>query len=337
MLISIAIPAFNKADELCELLDSIIIQERPNIEIIICEDCSPERRLIEKKVKKYKKIFSNLKFFKNRSNLGYDRNLRNVIKKSSGQYVLLCGNDDILPPNALSIIERKLLEYKPVALLRSYKSFYKTLNKSSKLNMHRYVSKDTLIEIDEKECAWLFYRTVLVSGLVIDRELANKHSSSDVDGMFYYQNFIISQISKYGKILYVPDILVYNRLVDYGYFGSSKIEKKLKPGQRTIDSSLYQMECFFKCADIAASKRGLQFVGHLRKIASAYSFHLLAYHRDKGILEFIRYFKGLKEIGYRGPYFKIYQIFLIFFGRNISLKLINFIKFLLGHTIRLVR
>ena len=338
MLISIAIPAFKRAKEICELLDSIERQNRPNTEIIICEDCSPEQDLIEKSVLKYKRHFPNLKFFKNKKNLGYDANLRNVIAKSSGEYVLLCGNDDIFPDNALSIVEAKLNKYSPVVLLRSYKSFYKEWEEKTKLSVHRYVKKDTLVDVDEKELAWLFYRSVLVSGLVINRELANKYASEEVDGMLYYQSFIISQVAKHGKVLYVPDFIIYNRLLDFGDFGTSDNEKEgMTPGERTIESSVYQMTAFFNCAKVAQQKRELNFVTHLKKIASAYSFPLLGYHRDKGLTEFLRYCLLLRKIGYQGPYFYFYQLLLILFQLKFSFKLITFLKLLFGQTIRLIR
>ncbi len=336
MLISIAIPAYNRANELCELLESIKRQNRPEIEIIICEDHSPERKVIENKVAEYKKIFPNLKFFKNKNNLGYDGNLRNAIQKSSSDYVFLCGNDDILSENSISVIEEKIALYKPVALLRSYKSFYKKLDRNSKLTVHRYVLDDTLVEADEKELAWMFYRSVFVSGLVIDRKLAKKYATNAVDGMFYYQNFIITQISKHGKVLYVPDFLVYNRLVDYGDFGNAEVEK-VTPSERTIESSIHFIKCFFKCAEIAEKKREIKFTNHLKKIASAYSFSVLSYHRDKGIAEFLRYSKNLKKLGYSGPYFFLYKALLIIFGLKSSLVIINFFKICLGRTIRLVK
>ena len=38
MHLSIAIPAFNRAQELCDLLESLKKQNHSQIEIIICED-----------------------------------------------------------------------------------------------------------------------------------------------------------------------------------------------------------------------------------------------------------------------------------------------------------
>ena len=47
-----------------------------------------------------------------------------------------------------------------------------------------------------------------------------------------------------GNILYVPDLIVKNRLMPAGYFGTAAIEKNSVtiPGKRTIESSLNQMK-----------------------------------------------------------------------------------------------
>ena len=338
MFLSIVIPAFNRPDDLGDLLQSIKRQENYDVEIVICEDCSPERVRIELVALKYQKILPNLKFIKNEKNLGYDANLRKVISEASGKYVILCGNDDLFAENAINIIEYKLKKYNPVVLLRSYKSFYKKIQDDTKFNTHKYVKKDTLVKVDKEHLAWLYYRSVLVSGLVIDRKLAISYASDEVDGMLYYQNYIISQVSQHGNILYVPDILIYNRLVDFGDFGSSEVEKEgFTPGERSIDSSVFQMKGFFKVAQAAQMRMGIDFEEHLIKIASAYSFPLLSYHRDKGLHEFVRFSRSLKNLGYKGPYFCIYQLLLIVLNVKISLKIINILKFIFGKTITLIR
>ena len=89
--------------------------------------------------------------------------------------------------------------------------------------------------------------------------------------------------------------------------------------------------------EMAGQERGHEFINHLKLIASAYSFFVLSYHRDKGIREFLRYTKSLKEIGYGGLYFNLYRIMLVIFNVQLSLQMINLMKYLLGSTIRLVK
>ena len=122
--ISICIPAYNRADKLAPLLDSIFNQLYDNVEVIICEDFSPERDAIRAVVNSYGD--NRIKYFENEKNLGYDANLRESIHRSTGSYVVLMGNDDLMCPESLLTISRKINKFNPVVIVRSNESFYKT-------------------------------------------------------------------------------------------------------------------------------------------------------------------------------------------------------------------
>ncbi len=330
------IPAFNRSNKLKILLDSIFDQKYKDIEVVICEDKSPERNAIKQVILEYPEEYrKKIQYFENKSNLGYDKNLRNVISKASGEYIILMGNDDFMETNSLRVISDKIHKYQPGAIIRSYKSFYKEVENS--FQIHRYVSKDKLVAYSPEETAWAFYRSVLVSGLVIKTDLAHRFSTDAVDGTLYYQNYIIGRILKESNIVYVPDILVHNRLLDFADFGSSENERKGKwiPGQRTIDSSVYQMGQFFHCAAILEKDLNAPIVQALKRIASAYSFSVLSYHVDKGTGPFLNYMKDLNKIGYRGIFFYLYGMILLILGRQKSEKLVAVFKAILGHTARI--
>ena len=54
VLISVCIPSYNRAEELKELLDSVVKQNSQNFEIVIVEDKSPAR---EKNKENSKRIY----------------------------------------------------------------------------------------------------------------------------------------------------------------------------------------------------------------------------------------------------------------------------------------
>ena len=337
--LSICIPCFNKTKELETLLKSIENQENKSVEIVICEDLSPERESIIQLIELFKSRLkkTKIKFYLNEKNYGYDKNLRNTIDKSSGEYVMLCGNDDIINPKAINTILTKIKKYKPTVIVRSYESFNEIEGKE--VQIHRYVRKDLSIENkSSKELAWLFYRSVLVSGLVLNAKLAKKYSTQSVDGFLYYQNYISVCLFMEGNILYVPDLIVKNRLMPAGYFGTAAVEKNAVtiPGKRTIDSSINQMKNFFKCAEHAEKMLNEEFVSELKKIAAAYSLPLLSYHIDKGNVQFINYIINLRKIGYSGIYFYLYAMSLIIFRKKLTIYLIIFLKNFFGHTVKLV-
>lgn len=338
MLLSICVPVFNRPKEVEELIYSIMNQSFEDLEIILCEDDSPERNELREVIRALQIKYGSekIKYFENETNLGYDANLRNSIDHARGDYVILSGNDDLFAPNSLSIIEKKINHYAPDVLVRSFESFGKNIG--SKNYIHRYVNKDTPFVNSQKDLAMLFYRSVLVSGLVIKRELAIKFATNKVDGTLYYQNYLIGMISQKGTIYYLPDCLVHCRIIGYADFGSSLTEKKgeWEPGKRTIESSIYQMKMFFQCASHLEDDMGSEFLFYLKKIASAYSFTVLSYHRDKGIIKFLHYVNELRKIGYSGMYFYIYIFVLLLIGEKSSAKILDLLKRIFGKTPKLV-
>jgi len=332
--ISICIPAFNRPDKLDSLLTSIFNQNYKDVEIIICEDMSPARCKIRQVVSSYND--SRIRYIENNENLGYDANLRTTIQLATGEYVMLMGNDDLLSKGSLDLISKKINKYKPSVIIRSYESFYK--EEKNFYQIHRYVNNDKYIQLNKDELAWLFYRVVLVSGLVINRRLAEPHHSAEVDGTLYYQNYLICKVAHKNKVLYIPDIIVKNRLEDAGDFGSSKIESggAWVPGERTIDSSLYQMKKFFYCAEITSKAIKTDFTLRLKKISSAYSYSLIAYHCDKELKFFFFYIIQLKKLGYSGVYFYSYSLALKMLGKKKCDLIISRLKKIIGFTIRLV-
>ncbi len=335
--ISICIPAYNRPDELIELLHSIERQKYKPLEVIICEDKSPERLEIYRAVESYK-INTKLliRYYENETNLGYDANLRKTISLAHGDYVFLSGNDDLLSNESLQVVAKKISTYSPDIILRSYSSFYKDSTNSR--TEHRYVNADYFTKFSVEEAAWLFYRSVLVSGLVFKTKSAQELQSDVVDGTLYYQNYLLSKMFQHGSALYVPDILVHNRLVDAGDFGSSEIEAKgdWEPGKRTIKSSIYQMNKFFECARQVEIECKIKLSDRLKTIASAYSYSLLSYHADKCFFDFLKYISALRKMGYHGPYFYCYSASLMVFGLRFSNFLLSRVRTLVGYTRRLV-
>jgi hypothetical protein len=241
-----------------------------------------------------------------------------------------------LSDNSLEVIAEKISSYSPDIIVRSYSSFYK--DSANPRTEHRYVNADYLTKFSDEEAAWLFYRSVLVSGLVFKTKSAQELQSDVVDGTLYYQNYLLTKMFRNGSVLYVPNILVHNRIVDAGDFGSSDIESKgdWEPGKRTIKSSVYQMKKFFDCAKQVEIECLIKFSARLKKIASAYSYPLLSYHADKSFFDFFSYISALRKLGYHGPYFYCYSASLIVLGLRFSNLLLSRVRKLVGYTRRLV-
>ena len=104
-LISVCIPAYNRASLLPALLDSILAQDFGDYEVLICEDGSPEREAIGRVVERYRQQAPvRIRYEQNAVNLGYDGNIRRLVELAQGRYCLFMGNDDLLCPGALTAV-----------------------------------------------------------------------------------------------------------------------------------------------------------------------------------------------------------------------------------------
>ena len=115
MLLSICIPTFNRVDCLDDCLNSIFIshkhQKNLDYEVCISDNFSTEDT--SKVVQKYKDKL-RIKFNKNKKNLGFALNALKTISMSSGDFVWMIGNDDLLLPKTLNKIENLISNNKEV-------------------------------------------------------------------------------------------------------------------------------------------------------------------------------------------------------------------------------
>lgn len=95
MKISIAMSTYNGEKFIREQLDSIVNQSVLPNEIVISDDCSSDNTL--EIIKEYSDKFKNIiwKISRNEVNLGWRKNFKTVINKTSGEYVFLADQDDI--------------------------------------------------------------------------------------------------------------------------------------------------------------------------------------------------------------------------------------------------
>ncbi len=101
MILTIAIPTYNRCDLLCQSLDSVLEQIEDNIEILVSDNASTDdtQTIMKKYCEKY-----NIRYFRNSENLGMDKNFLNCFQKANGEYIQFLSDDDILLPGALQKI-----------------------------------------------------------------------------------------------------------------------------------------------------------------------------------------------------------------------------------------
>jgi abequosyltransferase len=100
--ISICIATFNRAAFIGETLDSILAQRPSQVEIVILDGGSTDDT--ERVVGGYVQRFERLRYVRQSSNQGVDRDFNSAIEHAAGEYCWLMSDDDLLMPDALATV-----------------------------------------------------------------------------------------------------------------------------------------------------------------------------------------------------------------------------------------
>lgn len=102
IILTVAIPTYNGAGTIARTLESVLPQVSPGVEVIICDNCSTDST--GDVVKSLMPMAPALKYFRNDTNVGFDRNVDLAMRRASGNFVWLIGDDDLLLPGGISAV-----------------------------------------------------------------------------------------------------------------------------------------------------------------------------------------------------------------------------------------
>ena len=332
--ISVCIPAYNRPELLIPLLDSILDQKYTNYEIVICEDASPLREKIRDIVDMYKLKWPGLiQYYENESNLGYDGNIRNLITKASGDYCFFMGNDDLMYPDALATVALAIARYDDIGVvLRTYASFDE---KPENINqIFRYFENEAFFPAGSDTITTFYRRSVVISGLVINRNEALKYSTNIFDGTLLYQLYLVANILTKMNGVFSPEILALYRNGGIPDFGNSEKEKgKYVPNIQTPDSSIHFMKGMLEIIKWTEKKRNIKIVKRVTTDIGNYCYPILSIQAKQPINIFIKYTYQFAKLGFwKNKMFYLYFLSLIVLGVDRIDKLVQFIKRRIGYT-----
>ena len=101
-MISIAMTTYNGGQYICKQIDSIINQTFQDFELVVCDDCSTDDTISI--LNEYAQKDERIHVYVNEHNLGFKKNFELAIKKTSGEFIALCDQDDIWLPNHIDIL-----------------------------------------------------------------------------------------------------------------------------------------------------------------------------------------------------------------------------------------
>jgi glycosyltransferase involved in cell wall biosynthesis len=113
--LSVLIPTYNYARYLPEAIESVLLQDFQDYEVVIADDCSQDES--EAIMRRYAAMDSRVQIQINRSNLGMVANWNYCLSLAQGEYIqFLFGDDKLADPRTLAKMVR-LLDENPSAVL----------------------------------------------------------------------------------------------------------------------------------------------------------------------------------------------------------------------------
>lgn len=247
---SVIIPQKNRAEYLVHTLKTCMLQDYPNFEIIVSDDCSEDDSVSV--VNELAKIDPRIKLYAHQSHLGMRDNFEFALNQVKPGYVMALGGDDALVPGCiwrmyeiLSSTNRELLTWTPAGFTYPDQEGGKNIfyiKKQKHQGVQFIKSEDFLNKLSETflyqidECPMLFMKAVASTNLI------NRVKSRTADGSFYY--------------CATPDgfsgVVLAGEVADYAFtneplsIGGSSVKSQGRNYQRTDESSKTEAKQFFK-------------------------------------------------------------------------------------------
>ena len=336
MLVSVCVPSYNRPTELRRLLESIDPADESAVEVVVCEDNSPRRQAIKEAVMGFaQKTRLVVRYIENRENLGFDRNLKELVRQARGQWVLFMGDDDVFVPGALDKLIGFLNIHPDLGyVLRSYLA----VHRSGRIEKFRYYDGNRFFGPGSAAYLELFRKSVFISGFTIKREMALPYLIDDFDGTLIFQLYLMAEVVMHCQSAYFDEPLTQQYEKELApSFGSAASERALyTPGSVTVANSLNFLKGFFKITGYLDKKYGLSSTATITKDMSKYAYPILAIQRKRGPVVFGRYIRELNRLGLNCTvYYYIYSVALMIFGERICNEVIRVVKSILRKTPKL--
>lgn len=313
---TVCIPAYNRAALLRPLLDSVSSQAFDSVEILVCEDGSPERDAIRAVVEAFARTGGTpVRYHENERNLGYDGNLRRLVELAAGDYCLFMGNDDLVAPGALRTLGELVDRHPDVGVvIRSYATFRDDPAQSEQT--FRYFADERFFPHGVNSVVTAFRRCVVISGLVLRREDALRAATDQFDGTLLYQLYLAARILTRANAVYTPAVIALYRLGGVPDFGNAESERgRFVPKDQTAASSVAFMEGMLRIAKQVEMLEQLPVYDAIRADLSRYSYPFLSIQAHRSAREFFRYSRDLAALGLAvSPLFAIYFAGLLVLG-----------------------
>ncbi len=241
MLLTIAIPTYNRPDELLLVVRTLFRQINTSkiedsVEILICDNSNSTNLKVTSEFN-----YNWLRYLHNGQNIGQGKNVNKLFYEAKGVYVWVLADDDTLAPTAVKSIFDHLTEIREKSPGIDFLTFYTGDQKSKNLWIHNSEANNVIDSSEFLEKSW--EHPIFISNNVLNLEAARLLIKRwDLDSNFNdtYQNSVLSfgVILSSAKVYVIPETLVFDSWRDKFYAPTQ--------GFRVKVTDLMKLENFLK-------------------------------------------------------------------------------------------
>lgn len=207
--LSICIPTFNRALVLEELLNKMAKELEgleTRVELCVSDNASPDE------TEKYVNSFSQknpkitIKYNKNTTNLGFDRNCELALRMAKGKYLWIFSDDDYLKAGAVKKVLTKLEEDQPELVFINYQIKVKEenlLSSAQSASIKTYGIREAVENIN--------LANTMISSIIYSAEALRKVNLKSPNGTFWYHFVLFYEViqkNPKSKVLYYGSPLI---------------------------------------------------------------------------------------------------------------------------------
>lgn len=206
--LSICIATFNRGKFIGETLDSVLAQMTPEVELVVVDGASPDDT--QEQVSAYVARFAQLRYFREPTNSGVDRDYDKAVGYARGEYCWLMTDDDLLVPGA---VNRVLSELDPSVELVLVNAEVRNLDFSRLLDP-RIFQSETDRQYGPEESERLLVETMqglsFIGSVIVKRETWLSRDREPYFGSLFIHVGVIFQAPWPGvvKLIAAPQVVI---------------------------------------------------------------------------------------------------------------------------------
>ena len=331
-MITFGIPSFNRVRYLAPLVESIYATNLSCFEILVVEDGSPEREIIGKKVLDLKNRLDDgartIRYVENKQNHGYDKNLKEIIRHSTGNIVVFFGNDDLAnPPDLVTYVSEIIDNPNADVYLRGYSTFD---NLNGEVSSTQIVKSSRYAD-NTQDLATIYRFSAIISGFAVRKSFAQRVETDSFDGGLFYQMYLAIAALTFSKVFISKTRPVRCRRDIPPDFGSSSNEPGFVAGSYQIESRIFMVDTQLSIAQHFAPHHEVGFMRRYRRAMSQnIAPHLGELQTNKWKDIPIIYLHLLRKGVGRNFRSMVIVIVLMFFSKTQAARIFNYISNVLG-------